>query len=220
MSRVFSPCVRWWAIGFKYMIIGIAVLLLCRVQSRMYFEPGRNNRMHQFNRPCVLSWVVICEFRYKLVYKPRYTYLKFRGHHLRFSASGFFPFCRTKLPLVLLESVTPKSVGIAVGMFLMSCLRTDKYVFTVLEFEGLHLRFCTSDVLLTSVYHQYNSWRMSVTEKCWRSRCKCVPTNAKLNIYYMLYAFQIYLLLPALIRHIGHPVSARLVHNLQSCRVL
>ena len=94
------------------------------------------------------------------MYKLRYTYLKFRGHQLGFSTSGFLPFGRTTMPLCLLDSWIPKT-EVAVGISLPFCVHAEIYVFEVLRPPSW---FFTSGDLLISDYHQYNTSGMSAAE--------------------------------------------------------
>ena len=77
------------------------------------------------------TWVLPLELRCYLVYKLRYKYSKFRGHHLRIFTSGFFPFGRTTLPLCLLDdrfilwNGRQRNWGVAVGILFLSHLEVE-----------------------------------------------------------------------------------------------
>jgi len=78
----------------------------------------------------------------------------------------------------------PENVGIAVGILLLSCLRT--YVFQVYR---CHLGCSTSGYLLTSGYHQYNSSGMSLVENVGMTIGNSFPTSVELKIYYNVIRF-------------------------------
>jgi len=74
---------------------------------------------------------------------------------------------------------------VAVGISLLSCLQTEIYV---LQDYMTLLGFPTSGNLLTSDYHQYTIWEMSVAEIMGVAVGSLFQSSVELKISYMFYA--------------------------------